>query len=67
MYERTVWRSAADEEIYEPRCSYCGQWRRNLMKHWFFTGLYCIRCIHECLYNDVRNVDEINRRKHNES
>jgi hypothetical protein len=56
---KVVWRNAHAEEIYEPRCSFCGKYKKVLKKHWFFTGLYCENCILEVLYDDARSFEEI--------
>ena len=58
-YERTVWTEASPDDIYEPRCSYCGKYHRKFYFHWFFTGLYCVACINDVLYDNARNVEEI--------
>ncbi len=63
MSYRNVWTMAEVDDIYEPRCSFCGKYRRRLMFHWFFTGLYCINCIHEVLYDDARSLNDIMKKK----
>lgn len=59
---RTVWRDADTENLeYVPRCSFCGKYKSHLKRHWFFTGLYCLGCVQEVLYNDVRNIAEVSK------
>ena len=59
-YERTVWRVVhEDETIYVQRCSRCGYFRKELRTHWFFTGLYCVGCIQNILYDDARTIEEL--------
>jgi len=58
---RTVWRKVDfDVSVYVPRCSKCGKYKQNLREHWFFSGVYCYACIHDILYDNARNVMEIN-------
>ena len=61
IYKRTIWREV-DHGLteYVPRCSYCGKYRQKLMQHWFYTGLYCIPCVQDVLYDNARNIGEIN-------
>lgn len=58
--KRTIWRKA-DDTVYVPRCSKCGKWRKDLMQHWFFTGIYCVSCIQDILYDNVRNISEVGK------
>ena len=59
-----VWRTVdKDEHGYVPRCSWCGYFKKELKTHWFFTGLYCVRCIQAVLYDNCRTVDEIENKK----
>ena len=46
--------------LYEPRCSRCGRYPLKLLKHWFFSGLYCHGCVQDVLYDNMRNIKEIN-------
>ena len=59
--ERTIWRDVeiTDDEGYVHRCSFCGKIKKKLKAHWFFTGLYCMNCILEVLWNDTRSWKEI--------
>jgi ribosomal protein L34E len=58
--KRSVWRIVKkDEVIYVPRCSSCGKFRKGLRAHWFFTGLYCIECIQDRLYDNARIMREM--------
>lgn len=58
---RSIWRDAVIDDLpYVPRCSCCGKYKKKLKVHWFFTGLYCIACIQDVLYDNCRTVDEIN-------
>ena len=61
MRKRTVWRDLGKDEEYVPRCSFCGKYKKLLKVHWFFTGVYCIACVQDVLYNNVRNIAEINK------
>ena len=45
---------------YVPRCSRCGRFPSRLLKHFFFTGVYCYSCVHDVLYKNVWTVKEIN-------
>lgn len=56
---RSVWRDADSTTPYVPRCSICGKFKEVLKRHWFFTGLYCIGCIQDILYDDARTLEEI--------
>lgn len=61
-FVRTVWKVVdRDAHCYVHRCSVCGYFKKELRKHWFFTGLYCIGCIQEVLYDDCRTIEEIQR------
>ena len=61
VVKRRVWREVDPEEsVYVYRCSSCGKFKNVLLKHWFFTGLYCFSCINDVLYDNARNVQEIN-------
>ena len=44
---------------FEPRCVRCGRYPKELLKHWFFEGHYCERCVNDVLYDNARNVKEI--------
>lgn len=60
MYKRTVWRIVdKDSHEYVPRCSNCGYFKKELRMHWFFTGLYCVACINDVLYDNARNLEEV--------
>ena len=51
------------DPVYVTRCSRCGRYPEKLLKHFFFTGLYCFRCVHDELYRNVWNFQEINAAK----
>lgn len=66
---RSVWRDLNENDVdYIPRCSKCGTYKtdyyvgtekhNNLKVHWFFTGIYCVSCIIDNLYDDTRNLKE---------
>ena len=55
---RTVWRDA-DLDTYVPRCGSCGKFKKLLKQHWFFSGIYCIECIQDILYDNARTLEEI--------
>ena len=57
--KRAVWRDASNDTMYVPRCSICGKWRRDLKTHWFFTGIYCVGCIQDILYDNCRTLEEM--------
>lgn len=60
----SVWRKlerGTNDTQYVFRCSKCGKFRKSLWKHWFFTGLYCIACIQDILYDNARKIEEIER------
>ena len=58
--KRKVWYELGpDEHNYVHRCSVCGRFKKRLWKHWFFTGLYCIGCIHDLLWNNARTMEEV--------
>lgn len=59
----SVWRkmTEGDKTVFVPRCAYCGNEARDLRKHWFFRGFYCIACIQDVLYANVRNIKEVSR------
>lgn len=57
---RKVWRDVlAEDHDYVPRCSRCGYFKKKFKMHWFFTGIYCIACIQDVLYDDARTLEEI--------
>lgn len=64
IFVRTVWRpnqkDGADVH-FVPRCSRCGNYKRPLHVHWFFTGRYCVACIQDVLYDNCRTIEEINK------
>ena len=46
---------------YVPRCSRCGWFpKETLLKHWFFEGFYCHRCVQGIYYLNVWTVKEVN-------
>lgn len=49
---------------YVPRCSHCGAFKSKFLRHFFFRGLYCYRCVHDILYKNVWTVSEINAQSH---
>ena len=58
--KRSVWRIVDKKDVvYVPRCSCCGRFKDELRAHWFFTGLYCIACIQDRLYDNARIIGEI--------
>ena len=59
MIKRSVWRDAPEVSQYVPRCSVCGKFQRRLKEHWFFSGLYCMECIQDILYDNARNIAEV--------
>ena len=57
---RTVWQTADLKNVpYVPRCSSCGYYKKELKSHWFFTGLYCIACIQDILWDNTRTMEEM--------
>lgn len=58
----TIWRPF-DESVFVPRCGRCGRYRptNELFEHWFFRGVYCLPCIQGVLYDDLRNVSEVEK------
>ena len=50
----------SNSDPYVPRCSRCGRFPERLLKHWFFTGLYCYSCVQDKFYHNVFTVAEIN-------
>lgn len=61
MNKRSVWRDVSDDTVYVPRCSVCGKWKTALKAHWFFTGVYCVGCIQDILYDDARTLSEVQK------
>lgn len=60
MSDRTIWRDhVTGTSDYVPRCSYCGFFKRTLKRHWFFTGLYCLACIQDVLWDNCRTLEEM--------
>ena len=59
LYSRPIWRDA--DPVYVRRCGRCGFYvpDGDLKEHWFFSGVYCVRCIQEVLYDDIRTVEEM--------
>lgn len=60
---QTIWCTVYnfDEVPYVPRCSYCGKYKRVLKTHWFFTGMYCIACVQDVLWDNARTFEEIEK------
>ena len=56
---RAVWRDAEKDTPYVPRCSRCGYFKKTLKRHWFFTGMYCIACIQDVLWDNTRTMEEM--------
>ena len=60
-----VWRDFDPRNAtYVGRCSVCGKYQKKegfLKVHWFFNGVYCIICIQDILYDNVRNISEVKR------
>lgn len=49
---------------YVGRCSICGKYQKKegfLKVHWFFNGVYCVGCIQDILYNNARNITEVDK------
>ena len=62
IVNRSVWRDADLETCpYVARCSKCGRYKKVLKRHWFFTGMYCVQCVQEVLYDNARNFEEIEK------
>lgn len=60
MFSRSLWSSVSeDDHPYIHRCSFCGKFKRKLKRHWFFTGIYCVACIQDVLYDNARNISEV--------
>ena len=62
IYDRTVWRKYDDDidGAWVPRCSVCGGWKKEeLRRHWFFSGLYCVGCIQDILWDNSRTMEEM--------
>lgn len=57
---RTVWMKP-NLDYFEPRCGRCGKYRKEdeLREHWFFNGIYCLTCIIDVLYSNVRSLREM--------
>ena len=62
VFNRTVWRDydKVRDDVFVPRCGKCGKYRSDLKVHWFFRGPYCVGCIQDILYDNARNIGEIN-------
>ena len=57
---RTVWRVVdLEETVYVARCSSCGYRKKELREHWFFTGMYCLSCIVDILWDNCRTFEEM--------
>lgn len=58
--KRTVW-LIPNLDIFEPRCGRCGKYKdkEDLREHWFFNGIYCVTCIIDILYGNVRTLEEM--------
>ena len=55
----SVWTKVKEGDTdYVQRCSHCGRYWKELRKHWFYTGLYCVACIQDVLYDNAYTVDE---------
>ena len=58
--KRKVWRVVYPaEHDYVHRCSVCGKFKSQLRMHWFFTGLYCVACIQDILWDNCRTMEEM--------
>ena len=62
---RPIWteflKSYVEAIGFVPRCSRCGHFpKKTLLKHWFFRGFYCHRCVQGVLFDNARNVGEVN-------
>ena len=65
MKIRPIFRKMTRDEImeetcYVPRCTYCGKYPRELWKHWFFAGHYCVGCLQDVFAANCRTVHELN-------
>ena len=49
--------------VYVPRCSKCGRFKdqKKLYTHWFFTGVNCVSCVQDRLYNNARTIKKISK------
>lgn len=57
---RSIWTVVKKEEHeYVPRCSVCGYFKKELRMHWFFTGIYCLACIQDILWDNSRTEEEM--------
>jgi ribosomal protein L34E len=57
--KRTVWHEYDKNGEYVPRCSFCGRFKSKLHVHWFFTGVYCVSCVQDVLYDNARTIGEM--------
>lgn len=59
-FVRSVWTVIdPNDSHYVHRCSHCGYFKKELRAHWFFTGLYCIACIQDILWSNIRTIQEM--------
>ena len=63
----SVWRTVVYGEDHSRvlRCSVCGWYLkkdsvRTLHEHWFYVGFYCVSCLQETLWSNLRTVAEMN-------
>ena len=61
---REVWTEFESKYVddigYVPRCSRCGFYPKTLLRHWFFKGYFCHRCVEVDYYSNVWTVKEVN-------
>ena len=57
--KRTVWYDVTNDDEYVKRCGFCGKYKEELKQHWFFSGVYCVSCIVDCLWGNVRSLEEM--------
>ena len=46
-------------DVYRDRCGFCGKFKEKMKEHWFFSGVYCVSCIQDVLYDDARTLEEM--------
>ena len=60
LNHQVVWRERLESDHgYVHRCSFCGKFKRVLLAHWFYTGLYCVACVNDVLYDNARKYQEV--------
>lgn len=57
---RKVWTDVVESDSwYVHRCSFCGKYKKRLKEHWFFSGVYCMNCIMDVLWDNCRSTEEM--------